>query len=301
MRDSPSLGSAASPLQHSLCGLNVHAFDHFVTETLSATSKRFNHRPRTFNFSGAGREGPMTWRDLVGMNQALAVETEAPSVLRFMQKGLGIVEAVEDSVKCGNSRSPSSKNDHLQRRRNRVPRRVEREPQVCPKVVCTSNQASACVCDVRSTEDAGSGLDHRQYRPSHRFSDAPNEVSGNCPRNDDELRRRSGRCIQIERMPLGADAVDPDRDRHRPVISDRLDSGPASAGFVFRAYCILQVENDEIAPGAPGLFNRPVVRSGQEQEGPDCEQVDALVAFCFRYSHDRRIMPEKGQTGEDLC
>src|SRR6185369_44133 len=125
--------------------------------------------------------------------------------------------------------------------------RVEREPQVGTKVVRTSDQASTYVCDFGSAEYTCGGLDHRQYRPANGLGNAPNEVSGNCARNDDEVGFRAGCCVQVERMPLRSNTVDPDRNGHRPVIGNRANGGHSSRGLVRRAYRVLEVKNDEIA------------------------------------------------------
>src|SRR4051812_11008284 len=96
--------SGACPLQHPPRGLDVHALDHLVVEALGAAVEGGDECPGARDLGGARREGPMTERDLVRMDQALAVETEAPPLLRLPQEAIGIVEAVEDAIERRDAR-----------------------------------------------------------------------------------------------------------------------------------------------------------------------------------------------------
>ena len=99
-------------------------------------------------------------------------------------------------------------------------------------------------------------------------------------------------------MPLGPDAVDPDRDRHRPVGRDRLDRRIARRVLVLGLHRILEVEDHEIGRQSARLLDRARVGRRQEQQRPHCEQVD--VAFHFRSAHHRRIMRRNRLTGEEV-
>ena len=61
--------------------------------------------------------------------------------------------------------------------------------------------------------------------------------------------------------------------------------------LVFGFHRIFEVEDDEVRPSRASLGDRPRIRCRKEQDRPYGEQVRLLVAFRFRCSHDRRIMP----------
>ena len=60
----------------------MHPLDHLVAEAFGAAMEGFDERSRPCDFRRARRERLMAWRDLVGVNQALAVETEAAPLSR---------------------------------------------------------------------------------------------------------------------------------------------------------------------------------------------------------------------------
>ena len=66
-------------------------------------------------------------------------------------------------------------------------------------------------------------------------------------------------------MLAGSRAVDPDRDRHRPVERDGLDRGAAGRFLVLGFHRILQVEDDEIGGARPCLVDRARVARREEQ------------------------------------
>ena len=66
--------------------------------------------------------------------------------------------------------------------------------------------------------------------------DVADEMRRDGARNDDQVGLRSRDRIEIERMPFGPDAVDPDRDRHRPAPTrpprpPRSRAAALSSGF----------------------------------------------------------------------
>src|SRR5580765_3304289 len=115
----------------------MHALDHLISEALGTTVKCGNKRFGAFDLCRTRRERLMTWRDLVGMNQALAVEAEAAAVLRFLQEAVGIVEVVEHAVESRDAGGPRGKHNHLQRGGNRLTRGIKRQTQVGAKIICS--------------------------------------------------------------------------------------------------------------------------------------------------------------------
>jgi len=84
----------------------------------------------------------------------------------------------------------------------------------------------------------------------------------------------------------------------RELMEEEAPSSVMDAGLISSAQ---EVEHYEIRPAFARLGYGPRVRRGQKEHRPYGEQVDASVAFCFRYSHGRRIMPSKSQIGEEEC
>ena len=179
---------------------------------------------------------------------------------------------------------------------------VERQAQVGAQVVGAGDQPGRLLRDLRRGENAGRGLDHRQHRLAHRVRDSVHQMRRNGARNDDEIGLGPSDGIEVERMPLGPDAIDPDRDWHRPGARDRLDRRLARRVLVLRLHRILEVEHDEVGARLARLRDGARIRRGQEQQRPHGEQVDALVAF----SLPLRVIavascPGYRDTGEETC
>src|SRR3954470_1652660 len=117
-------GLAGRPIEHALSRLDVHPLDHLVAETLRTTVKGIYERTRALDVRRAWREGPVAELDLVGMNQALAVEAEPAAVLRLGEKAIRVVEAVEHAVERRDAGGPRRKNDPLERCRDRLARGI---------------------------------------------------------------------------------------------------------------------------------------------------------------------------------
>ena len=113
----------------------MHALDHLVSEALGAAVEGFDEGFCLFDFRGAGGEGAMAGLDLARMNKALPVEPESPPLFSLAKKTVSIVEAVEHAVERRNSSGPGGKDDQLQRRRDGLARRIQRQAQVGAKVV----------------------------------------------------------------------------------------------------------------------------------------------------------------------
>ena len=235
--------------------------------------------------------------NLVRVNQALAVEAEAAPVLRLPQKTLCIFEAIEHTIEGRNTGRAGGKHNQLERGRYRFARRVERQAQVRPKIVRPGNQPRRNARDLSGRQNSRGSLDHRERRLVHCLGDTVNEMRGNRSRNDDQIGFRSRDRIEVDRMPLRADAVDADRDRHSPLGSHRCKRRIARRDFVDRLHRVFQVEDDKVRSSLTRFFDRSRVGRGQEENRPHGEQVDVLVVFRFRYSHGRRIMPSLREVG----
>src|SRR4051794_8051324 len=85
-------------LQHPLGRFDVHPLDHLVFKPFGAAVEYVHEFTRSLHFGLARGEFLMARRNLVRVDQALAVETEAAALLRFRAKSLGIIEPVEHSV-----------------------------------------------------------------------------------------------------------------------------------------------------------------------------------------------------------
>ena len=79
------------------------------------------------------------------MNQALPVEAETAALLGFAEETVRIVQAVKHAVERGNARRSCREDNHLQRGRDRLARRVERQAEVGAKVVRPGDQAGSRV------------------------------------------------------------------------------------------------------------------------------------------------------------
>ena len=295
---------AARPLQHPLCRLDMHPLDHLILEPLGAAvegldqrAARARLRPRSARTRG-GR------RDLVGMDQALAVEAEPPSLRRLREKAVAIVEAVEHAVEHRDARPPAP-----QGRSTAATPRSARAPHPAagadrPKVVGAGDQ--------RRRTRAQSPAPQARL-PRSRSSPAPA-----CPivvarrREPDARRSARGTTTKsaFERATASrssechsrADAVDPDRDRHRPVAPRPLRPRPLarpslSSGFTASS----RSRTTRSAPALARLGDRPRVGRGQEQHRPYGEQVDASAAFRFRFAPSpSHHAAEQGGRGRDM-
>ena len=77
-----------------------------------------------------GANASVTGLDLVGVDQALAVESEATPLLRFAAEAVAVLEIVENTVEHRNAGSARGEHDELERGRDRLAGRVERQPKV---------------------------------------------------------------------------------------------------------------------------------------------------------------------------
>ena len=145
----------------------------------------------------------------------LAVEAEPPALGRFRGESLES-SAVEDAVEHRNRRRPRSKHDRLKRHLKRRARRpAEGE-----------NRRAGHWCRQSAPQLHGrSPAQQARPRPSRSSparglpvgcATSANKMRGCRPRHDPNRPwTRDG--IQVERVPFGPGAVDPDRHRHRPV------------------------------------------------------------------------------------
>src|SRR4051794_16082201 len=110
----PCLGRR--PVEHALGGLDMHPLDHLITEALGAAAECLHQGPGAIHLGRARGEGTVAGFDLVGMDEALAVEAKLPPLVGFAKESVAVPEIVENAVERGDPRSARGKDDHLQRR-----------------------------------------------------------------------------------------------------------------------------------------------------------------------------------------
>src|SRR3954467_2380443 len=86
---------AGRPRQHPLRRLEMHALDHLIVEPFSTAVERGHQPSGTLDLGLARRKRAVARCDLVGVDQALAVEAEPAPVLGFGEEALLVVERVE--------------------------------------------------------------------------------------------------------------------------------------------------------------------------------------------------------------
>ena len=101
----------ASRCAASTCMRSIISFSNRSAPPLNASTSA----PARSTSASARREGAVAGLDLVGVDQALAVEAEPPSLLRLGSEAVGIVEAVEHAVEHGDAGGARGQHDHLQR------------------------------------------------------------------------------------------------------------------------------------------------------------------------------------------
>lgn len=94
----------------------MHLFDHLPFESFGSPGRRSDQPLCARNLVRAWRKGKMAWCDLIGMNQALAVEAEGAPFPRLRLEPGGIVKPVEYAIEHRLSLGTSSQDDSLQRR-----------------------------------------------------------------------------------------------------------------------------------------------------------------------------------------
>src|SRR5206468_10266289 len=107
--------SAGCSVQHALGGLYVHALDHLIAEAFGASVEGSYEGLSALDLGGTRSESPVTGTNLVGVDQALAVEAEPPPRLRLLEETFGVFKAVEHAVERRNSRGARREQNQLQR------------------------------------------------------------------------------------------------------------------------------------------------------------------------------------------
>ena len=174
--------------------------------------------PRALDLGLARREGAVARLDLVRVDQALAVEAEPPPVRR--------PRATKPSASSRPLNTPSNAAMPAARAASTI---ICSDAEIGSRVASSGRRRSArrslvpAISPPHSRaisargEHAGGGLDHRQHRLADRFARRRCTRCAEIARGTttkSALRSRDG--VEVERMPFGADAVDADRDRHRP-------------------------------------------------------------------------------------
>ena len=134
------------------------------------TARRRRGRPRPAararsTSASARRERTVARRDLVRVDQALAVEAEPPPLLGLREKAFRIVQAVEHPIEHRDARRARREHDQLQRGRDRLPRqrRAAVEGRREGRSFRRSGRRPRLAISARR-EHPGGGLDHRQHR-----------------------------------------------------------------------------------------------------------------------------------------
>src|SRR5262249_18500922 len=112
--------------------LDMHPLDHFILEPLRAPLKSVNQLASALEFQLRGCESAMARFDLVRVDQALAIESETPALLRFGKEAIRVVEAIEHTVERADAPRPAGQHDHLKRGGNRLARRIKWQAQIRP-------------------------------------------------------------------------------------------------------------------------------------------------------------------------
>ena len=195
--------SAAGPLQHPPRRFDVHALDHLIAEPLRAAAECRDQRSRPLDLRLARRKGPVARRDLVGVDQALAVEAEAPPVFALRRRSR---PRPSRSLK-----TPSNAAMPQRARRARSSAAMRRSARgVAPSGKRRSARRSLvpAISPAQIPRDLGRGkhacrrFDHRQHRLADRFGDFAHEMRRDGARHDDQLGVRPRHRIEVERMPL---------------------------------------------------------------------------------------------------
>ena len=77
------------------------------------------------------------------------LEAEAPPLLRLDEEAVDVVEPVEHAIEYRNARGAGREHDHLQRCRDWLPRRVERQAQVGTQIVGAGDKRRRLRRDIR--------------------------------------------------------------------------------------------------------------------------------------------------------
>ena len=102
------------PPEHPLSRFDVHPLDHLVAEPLGTAVERLDQGFRPFVFGRGRGEGLVARFNLVGVDQALAIESQAPPLLGLPQKAVRIIVAVEHAIERSNACRAGGQHDHLQ-------------------------------------------------------------------------------------------------------------------------------------------------------------------------------------------
>src|SRR5260221_13130978 len=95
-------------LQHPLRRLHVHSFDHLIAEALGAAVEGRHKSSCPLDLGRGRRESLVARGDLIGVDEALAVEAEPPPLLRLIEEAVSIIETVEYAVEGRDSPSSGS-------------------------------------------------------------------------------------------------------------------------------------------------------------------------------------------------
>ncbi len=222
----------------------MHALDHLVLEPLGTAAEGIDEPPGPVNLGGGRAKGLIARLDLVGMDQGLSVESHLPPFPRLGGETFEIGQSVEDSVERRDPCRSPGQDYRLQRHLQRRSSGVGRQPEVGCKIVGPGDERRRLMRNVRCREDSRRRLDHREQRLPDCFPNLTNEMRRSRPRHDGDISGRPRNGVEVERMPFGTNAVDPDRDRHRPFRGHRFQGRAARCSLLLRLHGIFQVKND---------------------------------------------------------
>ena len=101
-------------------------------------------------------------------------------------------------------------------------------------------------------------------------------------------------------MPLRADRVDADRDRHWPILRNRVDGRIPCRCLVRGLHRILEVEHNQVGPGSRALAIARGFDAGRNSTDRTANRSVALSLFASARVIAVASCPEHGG-GEEKC
>ena len=236
--------------------------------------------------------------DLVRVDQALAVEAERRPC-SASEEAIGIIEPVEHAIEGGNARGARGQEiicsdaEIGSRDASSGRRRSERRSLV--PAISAAPEPAICGC----SEHPGGGFDHRQYRLADRLRDTVDQVRRNRARHHDS-RPCTRDCIKVERMPLRAHPVHPDRDGHRPCRRDRRDRRLARRALVAGFTASSRSSTTMSAPASRAFAIARGLDAGRNSTERTANRSMPLSFFASAKSWPSHHAPEQGRSGKSM-
>ena len=209
----------------------MHALDHLIAEPLGAAVEGRDQRVRPLTSASIGANARWQARSGSGWIRLLPSNpSRRPSSASRRKPSRSSRPLKTPSNAAIPPRAPRARSSAAMPRSARASRRAA-SARSARRSLVPAIRPGATLRDLGGRKHACGGLDHRQHRLADRLGDFADEVGRDGARNDDQIGVRAADRIEIERMPFGADAVDPDRDGHRPAVRDGFDRGRRAAAL----------------------------------------------------------------------